>query len=239
MPGSFIQLANGMFLDLANPKRSAFTVSAIASALSKLCRWAGNCEPFFSVAQHSLMVSLVTEPPLALIGLFHDAGEVATGDIPGPLKALVPQIKTVEKRITGRIFRELGLDFDKLPLVKPADRVCQATEKRDLMPATRWDVHFYGDDPTPLKGRIRAMQPNEARAAFLARYAELMPDGTLIGGPLCRHPASVDRLKRAHPYEGYERCAYFDSQSLPRYCFLHRDLATWGVRDALSSLTGA
>ncbi len=60
----------------------------IAHALSHLCRFTGQTKTFFSVAQHSLLVSekMPGGPAEKLVGLLHDAAEAYTNDLASPLK---------------------------------------------------------------------------------------------------------------------------------------------------------
>lgn len=57
------------------------------------------------------------------------------GDVPTPLKQLLPEFKIIEKRIETSLFEKFGL-YDGMPVsVKKADLIMLVTEQRDLMNA--------------------------------------------------------------------------------------------------------
>lgn len=62
----------GVFFPLA-PRVEDVRISDIAHALSMLCRFAGHTRGFYSVAQHSVLVSRLCSQQDALWGLLHDA----------------------------------------------------------------------------------------------------------------------------------------------------------------------
>jgi hypothetical protein len=166
-----IMLASGREFDLLNPQESVFDVHDIAHSLANTCRFTGHCERFYSVAQHSLMVSLIVPEEWAWEGLLHDAAEAIIGDVAKPLKNLIPDYRRVEQRIEEVIFGYFGI-APKLPAcVKQGDTVMLHTEQRDLMGAgTRvWTFESH----QPLSTRIIPMSPEHAKVAFLQRYEEL------------------------------------------------------------------
>ena len=96
--GPTMMLHSGATLDFLDPATSQFTLGDIAHGLSNICRYAGQCDEFYSVAEHSVLVSEVTEQ-FKLEALMHDAAEAFLGDVTRPLKQLLPDFKIIERNI--------------------------------------------------------------------------------------------------------------------------------------------
>lgn len=167
-----ILTAAGRYFDLAEPEGSRIGIFEIAHALSQICRFTGHCNKFYSVAQHSVLVSHLVPRELASQGLWHDAHEAFIGDVSAPLKSLLPDYKLIEKRIEAFVRGRFALPTEFDPRVKHADLVALATEQRDLMPFTEqvWTT-LAGISPSPEK--IVPLSPLEARKAFIDRAFEL------------------------------------------------------------------
>src|SRR5262245_14828098 len=76
--GPTIMLYSGAWFDFLAPSESAFTIEDIAHGLSNICRYSGQCKRFYSVAEHSLLVSEVAEG-FEFAALLHDAAEAFIG----------------------------------------------------------------------------------------------------------------------------------------------------------------
>ncbi|TCV90872.1 phosphohydrolase [Sulfurirhabdus autotrophica] len=155
------------------PRIDKVAIEDIAHGLSFQCRFNGQTCEFYSVAQHSLIVSALVDDDLKLAALLHDAAEAYLGDMVKPLKILLPAFANIEDRVTDIIAQEFSLDFSNYSPIKTADLISLATEKRDLMPFSveNWE-YLNGIDPLP--EIIKPMNPFEAKSAFMLEFERLL-----------------------------------------------------------------
>lgn len=172
--GDWMQTISGGQFWPIDPRPGDVRIEDIAHALSMMCRFGGHCARFYSVAEHSVLVSRAVPPADALWGLLHDAAEAYVADIVRPAKRFIRGYSEVEDRIMAAICEAFGLPLDMPPEVKRADNAVLADEAAQIMgpaPAT-WTL------PEPPSGAvIVGLSPAEARAAFLARFNELTTGG--------------------------------------------------------------
>ena len=71
----------------ASPVTDHVCAEDIARGLSLTCRFAGQCQHFYSVAEHSINVMRLVPQEHKLCALLHDAPEAYLGDMSRPLKA--------------------------------------------------------------------------------------------------------------------------------------------------------
>jgi hypothetical protein len=164
-----ILLPSGFVLDLTAPDASGLPITDIALCLASQPRWGGAARPWYSVAEHSVMVSYLVPEDLAFAGLMHDCEEFL-GDWPSPVKVMLG--RDYVKKCIAPVKHALRLRFgfmDDHPIIKQADLVAMATELRDLLPAS-WIE--WGHLPAPHPKKIVPVGPERAYQQFLDRYEE-------------------------------------------------------------------
>lgn len=169
---AWIQSASGRQIYPLDLRPGDVTIFDIAASLSKLCRFTGHSSAFYSVAQHSVLVSLYCDPDDALWGLLHDASEAYLQDIPRPLKRhpAFAFYREAEGRAMSAICKAFGLSESQPPSVGVADARMLATEARDLMAPLHPE---WRGMPSPYRRRIAAWGPDDGEVAFLSRFKML------------------------------------------------------------------
>lgn len=121
-----IMTFSGRRIDLLSLNQNVYNILDIAHALSNICRFTGHTRSFYSVAQHSVLVSLLVPPEDALAGLLHDAAEAFLGDVTSPLNQLLPNYQAIERRIGKAILAHFGIDSKHFNPPKPNNCSCSA-----------------------------------------------------------------------------------------------------------------
>jgi hypothetical protein len=106
-----IRTNSGKSFDLMQLDPDSICIEDIAHGLSNTARFAGQLNGFLSVAQHSVWVMSYTSPENQLAALLHDASEAYLGDMPSPLKELMPDFLAHEKRVMQAIAEKFGFDY--------------------------------------------------------------------------------------------------------------------------------
>ncbi|UCE67361.1 MAG: phosphohydrolase [Candidatus Zixiibacteriota bacterium] len=153
------------------PESMDVDIRDIAVGLSRTCRFTKQCKPFFSVAQHSILVSKKVSRRYALWGLLHDAEEAYLPDVGRPIKPDLPEIVEIGKAIRTAILSHFNLPALCPPEVKEADNRMLMTEAEQLMYSTEdWE---YSGDPYP-DIIIEPWSMVKAEKEFLKRYRYLV-----------------------------------------------------------------
>ena len=173
-----MQTFTGRIYFPADPKPEHLNLLDISHHLSMLCRFTGATREFYSVAEHSVHVSMVVPKEHAFTALLHDATEAYIADINRPVKVEMPDYKRIEQANWRALCQRYGLPDIMPDCVKQADTEVLVAEMAKLMPKRKSDndggMWFPGVVAAPVK--IRALSPNRARYLFWHRLAELRPD---------------------------------------------------------------
>jgi hypothetical protein len=168
----WIQTYSGRRFNPTNPVVDAIVIQDIAHSLSMQCRFTGHVKRFYSIAQHSVLVSYLCDKDDRQWGLLHDADEAFIPDLSSPLKhsGKFDNYREYGKQLQIAICKRFGLPEKEPASVKLADTLLLATEARDLMSPLHPDWR-QPVEPLPLK--IDSWGPDEAEDRFIKRFYEL------------------------------------------------------------------
>jgi len=156
----------------------AFNIWDIAGALAKQCRFNGHCDGFYSVAEHSVLVSLITEGD-PFEGLMHDATEAYMGDLVLSIKLRYPEYRADEDKLWEAVAKQYDLPAEMSVETKIADTRAVMMEA-DMMMYSRgkkwpgyqdFGPHTHDFDPEEY---IKYYRWEDAEEVFLKRYNELI-----------------------------------------------------------------
>lgn len=161
-------------------------VRDIVHSLAMQCRYVGHCNRFYSVAEHSMVVSVlagraftsgelfrdcVSVEFVTICALMHDAGEAYQGDQSSPFKEEVPEIWRIQHHIDTIVFGTLGLPA-------PDHRIWKDVKQCDIQALHIESAQLF--DPVPpwvirdrTFERLNCWEPYEAEQQFGRRVAEL------------------------------------------------------------------
>jgi hypothetical protein len=129
----WIETYTGRRFSVMNPTPDQVCINDIGHALAHLCRFNGHCKKFYSVAQHSILVSQWCLPENQWWALLHDASEAYLCDIPRPIKQFLPEYKKLEEKYQRVIAEAFDLSWPMPDEVKELDSMILRVEHRDVM----------------------------------------------------------------------------------------------------------
>lgn len=174
----YIMTAPGRKFYLLDMSENVFDIEEIADALSKLCRFTGHTDRFYSVAEHSVRVAAFLPVEYQLEGLLHDAPEAYLGDVASPLRAVLPGYNAIYSRVETwmascveglRADRRIAADFGR-PIIKAADRALLEREAHGLFISRHWADIGVKPPKHPLPASASCWTPTQARRRFLRAY---------------------------------------------------------------------
>lgn len=181
---SKILLHSGKMLDLSNPAYEDVDIDDIAHGLSNICRFNGSCPRFYSVAEHSILVSMMVPKPMAAVALLHDAHEAYIGDIVTPVKEIIgsDRLSALKARLDDAIWSKLlkpgAAPFHDMEIDIADRRMLQVEQSKFFphydqslakmeSPLDCWTVALWAD-------RIQFMTPDAAFHQFMRRAKEVL-----------------------------------------------------------------
>lgn len=166
----WIQTFTGRRFDVFNPNPDHIHLLDIAVALANTCRFSGHTPYHYSVGQHSLLMSRVVPPSVAMEALMHDAAETYMGDVPRPIKLGLQDYNAVIKVVETAISERFNLTFPWPAEIHEADMRMVITEAH----AFEKETVGWGIDAAPYGDVVVAkMDPLNVRALFIERFLEL------------------------------------------------------------------
>lgn len=174
---AYLETRSGKRIYLLDPDRSEIDIDDIAHGLALSCRWSGQCDGYFSIAQHSIGVAVLSPPHLQLCALLHDAPEAFLTDIPTPAKRIMPEYQMLEDNLWQSLAKKYNLPSQLPNEIKWADRTMLMSERDILKPQTRggWgDAYEQHPRDTYLVKQLLEKYPTwqEQKQCFLEMFKE-------------------------------------------------------------------
>lgn len=141
MDPSYIVTYTGKKVYPLDPDPDTLCIEDIAHALSNICRFTGHVKTFYSVAQHSVLVSNFCGLPIH--GLLHDASEAYLADVASTIKPAFSAFRHAEMILMEAIYAKFNLpdlSKDEKKAIKHTDKAMLKVEWNALMN----DTNNYG-----------------------------------------------------------------------------------------------
>ena len=159
-----IKTNSGKWLDIQDPKPEQIDIHDIAIGLSRLCRFAGQIDRYYSVAQHSILCTDYAHNDQRLAALLHDASEAYLMDIPSPFKALLPDYVAMENRLMTVIARKFNFEWPLTEHIHSIDKLMVRLEWHQLV---LHDTTSFTPDQI-----IFPLSAESVRSMFMIKYQQ-------------------------------------------------------------------
>ena len=165
---------SGGAFDFSAPSADVIDIYDSAHALGNICRFGGHCSRFYSVAEHSVLVSLLGPDlpyELKMMLLLHDVAEAYLGDIPRPRRLLLPDYNETEEIVRGMVYNKYvgrqPTDKEELIIQDYDDKLLVEEGRRMLHFGPAWEPFHKA----PRAGcELKFWTPVEAEREFLDRF---------------------------------------------------------------------
>lgn len=190
--GTWMQTYSGLKCWPRSPRREDIAIEDIAIGLARECRYGKMTLRWYSVAEHSVLVSilaeevaLATRPELAQAvareGLFHDCDEAPLHDMPRPIKH-DPGMHLEHYRALGARYRDVVFERFGIKPTAETHGMIDTIDKRLVVDEVSQFMRFPSmylerhADVKPIGCKIPGLDPDAATELFLSRFAELFPE---------------------------------------------------------------
>lgn len=157
-----IRTFTGIYMNVFAPSLEMICIEDIAHALSNQCRFGGHLPKFYSVAQHSVIMSEKINNRHRLAALLHDASEAYLLDMPRPIKQGLSNYKELEGMLMKVIAKKFGFDYPLHEKIKEIDEYMLEWEWSNLMLGEK---NLFPD--------IDCWPPTYAKAQFIEAFKNL------------------------------------------------------------------
>jgi hypothetical protein len=165
--GRWIQTYSGRAFWPLDPRAEDVHLVDIAAALSKMCRYAGHCLRFYSVAEHCVLLATKAPDEHKLAALMHDASEAYLLDVPTPIKASIGNYCELEERVQRVIAERFRLAHPAPDIIGVLDAGIRRDECAANMswPPQPW---AWGGEAVGIE--LQLWDPPRAMTEFLAAF---------------------------------------------------------------------
>lgn len=162
--GDWIRVFSGKQFWTIDPREEDVDIIDIAHGLSLQCRYTGQCNRFYSVAEHSCHMFDKCSNPNRLWALLHDASEAYISDINRPTKPYLTNYYELENRIMKVICERFDLVPDMPHEVRMLDNAILVDEMLQNL-SVPWQTKIE-----PLGVTLQYWSPEQAEKEFLERF---------------------------------------------------------------------
>ncbi|HET8688249.1 MAG TPA: hypothetical protein VFM18_16575 [Methanosarcina sp.] len=177
----YIETASGKKVFFLEPDPEQIDIKDIALALSRIPRFNGHTNRFYSVAEHCWTGQRFINNEYKLAFLLHDATEAYLCDIPSPIKQYLPDYKKIERGLEEAISIKYGwnsyLDSD---MIKYMDLAMLSVEAQHLIESRGNDWQIWKTINRPVadyRMKPLCLDSKTAERFYLSAFYELYGTG--------------------------------------------------------------